>query len=91
MIKLETLKTKITSEIQNFIDRATPIFEAMETIEEVEKGVDQLVKANEGGRKAILKSSIITGEEKDELILFFDLQFSEVYELATNQKIMLKA
>ena len=91
MTKLETLKIKITDEIQNFIDRATPIFEAMETIEEVEKGVDQLVKANEGGRNAILKSSITTDAEKDELILFFDMQFSEVYNLAANQKIMLKA
>lgn len=83
MKDIEKLKTGIIANIQDFITKASPIFESLHSIEEVEKAEKQLDKAYEGGKAAITNSIYnLTEEQKKELYYTFDINFSAVYDLA---------
>ena len=87
MKDIEKLKTGIIANIQDFITKASPIFENLHSIEEVEQAQKQLDKAYEGGRAAITNSIYnLTEEQKKELYYTFDINFSAVYDLARNAK-----
>lgn len=83
MKDIEKLKTGIIANIQDLITKASPIFESLHSIEEVEKAERQLDKAYEGGKAAITNSIYnLTEEQKKELYYTFDINFSAVYDLA---------
>lgn len=83
MKDIEKLKAGIISNIQDLITKASPIFENLHSIEEVEQAQKQLDKAYEGGRAAITNSIYnLTEEQKKELYYTFDINFSAVYDLA---------
>lgn len=83
MKDIEKLKTGIIANIQDLITKASPIFESLHSIEEVEQAEKQLDKAYEGGRAAITNTIYnLTEEQKKELYYTFDINFSAVYDLA---------
>jgi dsDNA-specific endonuclease/ATPase MutS2 len=81
--RIAKIKTGIIANIQDLITKASPIFENLHSIEEVEQAQKQLDKAYEGGRAAITNSIYnLTEEQKKELYYTFDINFSAVYDLA---------
>lgn len=83
MKDISKLKAGIIANIQNLITKASPIFENLHSIEEVEQAQKQLDKAYEGGRAAITNSIYaLTEEQKKELYYTFDINFTAVYDLA---------
>jgi hypothetical protein len=81
--RIAKIKTGIIANIQDLIAKASPIFENLHSIEEVEQAQKQLDKAYEGGRAAITNSIYnLTEEQKKELYYTFDINFSAVYDLA---------
>lgn len=83
MKDIEKFKSGIIANIQDLITKASPIFESLHTIEEVEQAQKQLDRAYEGGRAAITNSIYnLTKEQKKELYHTFDINFSAVYDLA---------
>lgn len=83
MKDIEKLKAGIIANIQNLITKASPIFESLHTIEEVEQAQKQLDKAYEGGKAAITNTIYtLTEEQKNDLYYTFDINFSAVYDLA---------
>ena len=84
---------KITENIQNFIDRVTPIFEHMTTLSQVSEGLNLLHTVYDKGRNAIRRSSgyaALTDEEKENLLYTFDLYFTDVFDIALNQRIYIE-
>lgn len=89
--RIEKLKAKISENIENLINKATPIFESLHTIEEVKQAEKQLDKAYEGGKAAITNSIYnLTEEQKKDLYYMFDLKFSAVYDLARHAEFNIK-
>lgn len=83
MKDIEKFKSGIIANIQDLITKASPIFENLHTIEEVEQAQKQLDRAYEGGRAAITNSIYtLTEEQKNDLYYTFDINFSAVYDLA---------
>lgn len=81
--RIGKIKAEILASIENLIVKASPIFQNLHTIEEVEQAQKQLDKAYEGGRAAITNSIYtLTEEQKKELYHTFDINFSAVYDLA---------
>ena len=81
--RIAKIKAEIIANIENLIIKASPIFENLRTIEEVEQAQKQLDRAYEGGRAAITNSIYtLTEEQKKELYYTFDVNFSAVYDLA---------
>lgn len=83
MKDIEKFKAGIIANIQNLIIKASPIFQNLHTIEEVEQAQKQLDRAYEGGKAAITNTIYnLTEEQKKELYYTFDINFSAVYDLA---------
>lgn len=83
MKDIEKFKAGIIANIQNLITKASPIFENLHSIEEVEQAQKQLDRAYEGGKAAITNTIYnLTEEQKKELYYTFDINFSAVYDLA---------
>lgn len=87
MKDIEKLKAGIIANIQNLITKASPMFENLHSIEEVEQAQKQLDRAYEGGKAAITNSIYtLTEEQKNDLYYTFDINFSAVYDLAKHAK-----
>ena len=87
MKDLERFKIEIAANIQDFVNKITPVFETFHTIEEVEKAEKQIDRAYEGGRKAIEKTNYkLTDEEKYDLCYLYDFNFSAAYDVINNTK-----
>lgn len=87
MKDLERFKIEIAANIQDFVNKITPVFESFRTIEEVEKAEKQIDRAYEGGRKAIEKTNYkLTDEEKYDLYYLYDFNFSAAYDVINNTK-----
>lgn len=83
MKDISKLKAGIIANIQDLIIKASPIFENLHSLEEVEQAQKQLDRAYEGGRAAITNNIYnLTEEQKKELYYTFDINFSAVYDLA---------
>ena len=86
-MNLERFKNEIVANIQDFVNKITPVFESFHTIEEVEKAEKQVDKAYEGGRKAIENTNYkLTDNEKYDLCYLYDFNFSAVYDVINNTK-----
>ena len=82
MKDIEKFKSGIIANIQDLITKASPIFENLHTIEEVEQAQKQLERAYEGGRAAITNTIYtLTEEQKNDLYYFYDSNFAEVFEI----------
>ena len=87
MKDLERFKNEIAANIQDFVNKITPVFENFHTIEEVEKAEKEIDRAYEGGRKAIENTNYkLTENEKYDLCYLYDFNFSAVYDVINNTK-----
>lgn len=87
MKDLEKFKIEIATNIQDFVNKITPVFESFHTIEEVEKAEKQIDRAYEGGRKAIESTNYkLTEDEKYDLYYLYDFNFSAAYDVINNTK-----
>lgn len=85
--RIGKIKAEILASIENLIVKASPIFENLHSLEEVEQAQKQLDKAYEGGKAAITNTIYtLTEEQKKELYYTFDINFSAVYDLAKHAK-----
>lgn len=89
----ELYKIRLIAELEKLIKRAEPMFRRMTTLTEVSEGLNTLHIAHEKGIDIIRRSEAykaFTEEERGNILYTFDLYFTDVFDIALNQRIYIE-